>query len=155
VGDIQNIEIGQQFDCVFALDVLEHVDNLHALFDRLVGLSRRVLVVSLPNCYDIKCRVNFAIRGRLGGKYDFPATPRVDRHRWIMSYDEIRAFYGAQAARHALELRMHDMKHGYAGFTSVTSLLGLMSRALGPRLSSACVVGVFLRTDAGARQIAA
>jgi hypothetical protein len=152
VGDIQTMRIDEQFDCVFALDVLEHVDDLHGLFDRLVQLSRRLLVVSLPNCYDIKCRINFAIRGRLGGKYAFPAAPTLDRHRWIMSYDEIRLFYVTQASRHRLAIAMHDMKHGNAGLRSVTGMMGFVSRILGPRLSSSCVVGVFQRADSESRQ---
>ena len=68
VGDVQSIVFDRQFDCVVALDILEHVDHLHLLFDRLAGLAVKLLVVSLPNCYDLKGRVHFGFRGRLGGK---------------------------------------------------------------------------------------
>ena len=37
------------FDCVLCLDVLEHLDNIHEVFDRLCALTRRYLIIALPN----------------------------------------------------------------------------------------------------------
>lgn len=145
VGDIRSIDIDQRFDCVIALDMLEHVDELHALFDRLAGLSGRAMIVSLPNCYDLKGRFKFAIRGRLGGKYEFSAVPVIDRHRWVMGYDEIRNFYAAKAGQHGFALEVHDIAYGERGSPRLTSLLGLASRVLGPRLTCESVLGVFSR----------
>jgi SAM-dependent methyltransferase len=145
VGDVQSIDIKESFDCVIALDLLEHVDDIHGLFDRLAGLAGQALVVSLPNCYDLKSRFKFAIGGRLGGKYEFLAVPVTDRHRWIMGYDEIRRFYSAKAAQHGFELSIHDLQYGDPRSWRLTSLLGLSSRVLGPRLTSECVLGVFVR----------
>ncbi len=145
VGNIQSIDIDTSFDCVIALDLLEHVDDIHGLFDRLAGLAGQALVVSLPNCYDLKNRFKFAINGRLGGKYEFLTVPVIDRHRWIMGYDEIRRFYSAKATQHGFELSIHDLQYGDPRSWRLTSLLGLTSRVLGPRLTSECVVGVFER----------
>lgn len=145
VGDVRLIDIDESFDCVIALDLLEHVDDIHALFDRLAGLAGQALVVSLPNCYDLKSRLRFALRGRLGGKYEFSAVPVLDRHRWIMGYDEIRRFYSAKATQLGFELNIHDLRYGDPGSWRLTSLLGLTSRVLGPRLTSECVLGVFVR----------
>ena len=148
VGDVQSIAIDDVFDCVIALDLLEHVDDIHALFDRLARLAGRALVVSLPNCYDLKSRMRFALRGRLGGKYAFGPVPVVDRHRWIMGYDEIRRFYSAKASQLGFALDIHDLRYGDPGSWRLTSLLGLSSRVLGPRLTSECVLGVFVRPGA-------
>ena len=145
VGDVQSITFDESFDCVIALDLLEHVDDIHALFDRLAGLADQALLVSLPNCYDLKSRLRFALRGRLGGKYELSAAPVLDRHRWIMGYDEIRRFYSAKAMQHGFELTIHDLRYGDSRRLSLTGLLGLSSRVLGPRLTSECVLGVFQR----------
>jgi SAM-dependent methyltransferase len=37
------------FGCVLCLDVLEHLDNIHKVFDELCRVSRRYVVISLPN----------------------------------------------------------------------------------------------------------
>ena len=145
VGDITRIDIEDRFDCVCALDILEHVEGLHALFDKLAGLMTRQLVVSLPNCYDLKSRVNFGFRGRLGGKYTFEPEAKVDRHRWLMSHSEIHAFYQAKARQHALELDIRDLRYGDPRRYTLTSMLGVASRVLGPSLTSESVLGVFRR----------
>jgi SAM-dependent methyltransferase len=145
VGDIRSVEIDNRFDCVIALDMLEHVDELHALFDRLAGFAIRAMIVSLPNCYDLKGRFKFAIRGRLGGKYSFSAAPVIDRHRWVMGYDEIRNFYAAKAHQLGFALEIHDIAYGERGSRRLTSLLGRASRVLGPRLTCESVLGVFTR----------
>lgn len=37
------------FDCVLCLDVLEHLDNIHEVFDELCRVTRKYLIISLPN----------------------------------------------------------------------------------------------------------
>ena len=37
------------FDCVLCLDVLEHIDNIHEVFDELCRVTRKYLIISLPN----------------------------------------------------------------------------------------------------------
>jgi len=37
---------------------------------------------------DISFRWNYFFHGKLSGKYDFPVSPIVDRHRWVLSYSE-------------------------------------------------------------------
>ena len=36
--------------------------------------------------------MRFLRGGGISGKYNFPAQPILDRHRWILSYDEAVAF---------------------------------------------------------------
>jgi hypothetical protein len=142
-GDILKVDISDRFDCVVALDVLEHVDEIHVLFDRLVELSRRHVVVSLPNCYDAKSRYRFAVQGQLGGKYRFGLENTLDRHRWVMSYGEIHAFYRHVALKHELEMSTVDLQYGSPGRNSLTSILGKASRLLGRSLTSESILGVF------------
>lgn len=86
------------FDAVVCCDVLEHLDNLHAMFDELLRVSRGVAVVSLPNCW-FGARRPIA-RGRGGfGHYGLPVDRPVDRHKWFFSLSEGAAFVRARAER--------------------------------------------------------
>ena len=41
-----------EFDCVMCLDVLEHLENIHACFDELCRVSVEWIIISLPNPYN-------------------------------------------------------------------------------------------------------
>jgi hypothetical protein len=112
VGDIATLDIDERFECVTALDILEHLDDPFAVFDKLVTLSTRYIVVSLPNCYDLKSKITFVIHNRLSGKYEFGLSRRADRHKWIMSYDEIMSFYRHKAVSHRCLLQTMPVLYG-------------------------------------------
>ncbi|MFH1501848.1 MAG: methyltransferase domain-containing protein [Candidatus Eisenbacteria bacterium] len=44
------------FDTALCVDVLEHLDDLHAMFAELVRVSGRRVIVSLPNCWNVARR---------------------------------------------------------------------------------------------------
>ena len=86
------------FDVTVALDVLEHTNDLHAAFDELARVTRRALVLSLPNCYEAGTRLKILFGRPLGGKYGLPVAPPQDRHRWFFSLADAARFvhdYGA------------------------------------------------------------
>ena len=83
------------FDVVVALDVLEHIEGIHGGIRELARVSRGVVIVSLPNLYDVKYRVAHALGRPLSGKYGLPAAPVGDRHRWFFSLTEARGFVRA------------------------------------------------------------
>jgi len=146
LGDIQKMEVGRKFEYVLALDILEHVDDLHGLFDRLVGMMESRLMVSLPNCYDLKSRFNFVFKGALGGKYRLKADPSLDRHRWVVGDAEIISFFESKARAHHLHLAIHRMKYGDWASPSLASRVRACSRWILPdRLSTSTVFGVFSR----------
>jgi 2-polyprenyl-3-methyl-5-hydroxy-6-metoxy-1,4-benzoquinol methylase len=146
VGDVMTLPLSQRFDCIVALDVLEHVENPGVLFDRLVALARNHLLISLPNCYDLKGRVKFAFRGNLGGKYTFSAHAPIDRHRWLTGREEIYAFYRDKAAQHGLQHEAIDMLYGSFDSPRFSSRIRALSRLALPRnLCTATVFGVFSR----------
>jgi SAM-dependent methyltransferase len=78
----------KQFDVVTALDVIEHLDNPHAAIKELIRITKKTLIISLPNMYYIQFRWHFLLGRGLSGKYRFPVKPIVDRHRWVLSYQE-------------------------------------------------------------------
>lgn len=148
VGNILDLEFEGKFDCIFALDVLEHVDMLHDLFDKLEALANVYLVVSLPNTYDLKSRFKYAINGRLGGKYEFSVTPSLDRHRWVMSHNEIGQFFRAKAKQFGLTLRLFDSMYGDVENLTLPGMSGIFCRALGRALATETVIGVFSKSRA-------
>lgn len=91
------------FDVVTALDVLEHLDNPHAALQELYRVARKTVLISLPNIYYITFRTDF-LRGRgLSDKYRFKPEPAVDRHRWVLSYDEALEFIYRNSEGHHVE----------------------------------------------------
>jgi len=94
---IANLENGlpfrdRSFDVVVALDVLEHVDRLHYAFDECCRVSRRYVLVTLPNAYELRARMKFVLGQTLSGKYGLPIEPPPDRHRWLFSLNDARRF---------------------------------------------------------------
>jgi SAM-dependent methyltransferase len=149
VGDICTLQIKDQFDAVVALDILEHLENPWAVFDVLVASARRHLVVSLPNCYDLKSRIRFLAGGPLGGKYAFRTNEFGDRHRWLMNRAEIVSFYEEMARKHDLRLQVSDLTYGQGGHSTVSSRFGRALSFILPRnLVAETVFAVFSRSPA-------
>ena len=86
------------FDVVVALDVLEHLENCHDLMHEMIRVAKKNVIISLPNMFYIKFRFSFFFKGFLSGKYSFSRNPILDRHRWIMSFEEARNFVDANSA---------------------------------------------------------
>lgn len=113
-----NLEAGRlpfgegEFDCVLCLDVLEHLESAHAVFDELCRVSRRWVIVSLPNAYrdfwallrsgDYRPGVHLKF-------YGLPVEPPADRHRWFFTRDEALAFVKQRAKRNGLHIVEWDL----------------------------------------------
>jgi SAM-dependent methyltransferase len=92
-----------QFDCVLCSDVLEHLDNLHFVFNELVRVSGRYLLVSLPNNWTNARRPLERGTGSFA-HYGLPIQPPADRHKWFFSLSEALGFFEAQASNHDLKI---------------------------------------------------
>ncbi|MFX0197074.1 MAG: class I SAM-dependent methyltransferase [Candidatus Hodarchaeota archaeon] len=88
------------FACVLCLDVLEHLDNIHEVFDELCRVTSRYLIISLPNPWaDFMgmLRDGYYKHTEFPMKfYNLPTTPPRERHKW---------FYGIHEAERFLEER--------------------------------------------------
>jgi SAM-dependent methyltransferase len=91
------------FDAVVCTDVLEHLENLHELFDELVRVARSHLLVTLPNNWNSARRRLQRGTGAIA-HYGLPLDKPVDRHRWFFGFSEAEAFLRGQAARHGLAI---------------------------------------------------
>jgi SAM-dependent methyltransferase len=92
-----------QFDCVLCSDVLEHLNNIHSMFGELVRLTRRHVLLSLPNCW---CCARQPIERGHGAisHYGLPPEPKLDRHKWFFAATEALAFVEALAAKHSVRI---------------------------------------------------
>lgn len=94
---LANLEKGlpfpnRTFEVAVALDVLEHTDNIHMAFAELCRVTRSYVLILLPNAFEITSRLKFVQGKRLSSKYGLPLSPPMDRHRWLFSFDDARAF---------------------------------------------------------------
>jgi len=81
------------FDCVVAMDVLEHVDGFHAAFREVLRVSRRWVIIGLPNMCSFSHRLSMLFAGRPAtAKYDLTVAPMRDRHRWYLKLDDVDRF---------------------------------------------------------------
>ena len=80
------------YDIINALDVLEHVENIHELLNDIFFRSKKKISIALPNMGYYKFRLNFLFKGVISGKYIFHEKKVSDRHRWIPNYSSIIKF---------------------------------------------------------------
>lgn len=81
----------RSFDTVMCIEVLEHLDNLHALAADLFRLSRRHVLISLPNAWrDARMKIERG-SGQIA-HYGLPREAPPDRHKWFFNVSEATAF---------------------------------------------------------------
>ena len=96
-----NLELGEipfpdkSFDCILCLDVLEHLEQIHQIFDECCRVARQNVIISLPNPLGVvynQLRFGDYRPGQLSKFYGLPLDPPSDRHRWFFSYEEAEKF---------------------------------------------------------------
>ena len=95
----------KSFDIVFALDVLEHVENIHFLFDEIIRVSKDEAIIALPNMSYWKFRLRFLKGKDISKKYIFSSVQVLDRHRWITSYNSAIDFVSKNAAENEITIQ--------------------------------------------------
>lgn len=98
----------RSFDTVVCCDVLEHLEQIHAVFDQLCTIAARRVILSLPN--PARIFLFSLVEGKQGRQkyYGLPAEPEPDRHRWFFNAEEARDFVRARAARNGFEVEQLD-----------------------------------------------
>lgn len=90
-------------NCVICIEVLEHLDNMHRMFNELVRVSQRYVIISLPNCWRDARRPIERGHGDFA-HYGLPLEKPLDRHKWFFNVSDALAFATGQAERHQLSL---------------------------------------------------
>lgn len=114
------------FDAVICLDVLEHVENTHEIFDELCRVTREHVILSLPNSWEDfwKCVTIREYRpGRALKYYGLPPERPEDRHKWFFSASEARAFVRARAERNGMDVVQIDHSPGMRARGGISGLL--------------------------------
>jgi SAM-dependent methyltransferase len=91
------------FNAVVCTDVLEHLDNLHAMFEELLRVSKRYLIVSLPNNWANARRPLARGHGAIG-HYGLPTERPIDRHKWFFGLSDATTFLEERARKHNIEI---------------------------------------------------
>ncbi len=100
-------------DCVVCTDVLEHVNNLHEVFEELIRITKRYVIISVPNGfnYEVVFRIWFGINIKF---YGLPENKPDDRHKWFMSHDDSVNFFKKNEKKHnytVLDSHGHPLKY--------------------------------------------
>lgn len=111
------------FDCVLCLDVLEHLENIHFMFDELCRVSRKYVLVSLPNPW--RAFMTYLEQGPYKDDknikfYGLPKEREPDRHKWFFSPSEGRAFIEHRSKKNSMKII--DIYIEMAGQTSANGV---------------------------------
>ena len=95
------------FQTVLCLDVLEHLEQCHAVFDELCRVASEHVVISLPG--PMASAWAGLTKGRYSDEslmkfYGLPVDPPEDRHRWFFTYHEAVRFVTERGERNGMEL---------------------------------------------------
>jgi hypothetical protein len=92
-----------EFNTVLCIEVLEHLDNLHHIFDELIRISNRYIIISLPNCWrDARQKIERGTGGFL--HYGLPTEKPLDRHKWFFNTEQAIDFFSYQSQKHKLDI---------------------------------------------------
>ncbi len=103
------------FETVICFDVLEHLENIHAVFDDLCRISSKSIVISLPNpiagAFGV-LRNNDYAEDQCIKFYGLPIDKPVDRHRWFFTEKESINFITKHAAMNGFSVVQIDSRGG-------------------------------------------
>lgn len=133
VDYVCNLEDGlpfnnESYDVVMALDVLEHTEDIWGAYAELVRVSKKAVVIILPNIYHWSLRLQYLF-GIEFGKYVLSPFPIEDRHRWLTSYNSALEFANQMASNHGLTLSTRDL-YGARRYVPFDLVLSKLSKNL-------------------------
>lgn len=101
------------YDFIVCTEVLEHVDNFYEVLDDLRRVSRKYILISLPNCPDIWKVLRIIFTGRTGKFYGLPRKKPEDRHKWFFSWKELDEFFIDYCSKNNLKIKERFMHFNY------------------------------------------
>ena len=124
------------FDAVAGFDVLEHLDDIHFAFDELCRVSKKWVVITLPNMYEWRFRILFLLGKPISGKYILSGNPPSDRHKWLFSLKQARCFVKERARKNRFELSEEALC--YYGYSRILPrIISRVGMRLGARFQGA------------------
>lgn len=105
------------YNVVLCMDCLEHIENIHGLFDELLRVSSKYVIISLPNNWPNFIRSffkgrNFTHRAGYGLKPN-PDLPGF-RHKWFFNLQEAQEFILKRSEINKAKVKkiLHIYEHG-------------------------------------------
>lgn len=103
------------FDLVVCADVLEHLENIHFIFDELIRISNKYVLIALPNplsgVFSYFLGRNYSElfeKQKKFGKYmkfyGLPLEEPKDRHRWFFNTEEAINFIRYRSKKNKWEI---------------------------------------------------
>ena len=83
----------ESFDFVTALDVAEHLDDPKTFLRECLRVSKKKVLIVLPNISYYESRFRFLLKGHLGSKYHFSGDNKDDRHKWFTNFYLVKNFF--------------------------------------------------------------
>jgi len=83
----------ESFDFVTALDVAEHLDDPKIFLKECLRVSKKKVLIVLPNIAYYESRFRFLLKGNLGSKYHFSGNNKDDRHKWFTNFYLVKNFF--------------------------------------------------------------
>jgi SAM-dependent methyltransferase len=101
------------FDVVLCTDVLEHLDNIYEVFDELCRISKKYVIISLPNPHSVFW--SYLKHGDYNENqhlkfYGLPSEKPEDRHKWFFSTEEAERFIQCRAKKNKMEIVQIDIE---------------------------------------------
>jgi len=91
------------FDMIVCTEVLEHIDNLYETLEDMHRVSKKYILISLPNCSDIWKVARILLFSETGKFYGLPEEKPEDRHKWFFSWKEADKFFNSFCDKNSLE----------------------------------------------------
>ena len=99
------------YECVMCLDVLEHIENCHDVFDQMCAISKKYVLIALPNPWsDFWGMLRYPEPNVAPGLkfYGLPQEKPEDRHKWFFSKTEAEEFISYRAKKNGMNLMQMD-----------------------------------------------
>lgn len=102
----------KEFDLVVCTDVLEHLEEIHSVYDELMRVSSKNIIITLPIPARPTVIKKFFLKERLK-QYGLPVERPNDRHRWFFTYYEAEKFIRERAERKGFLIKIFESDADY------------------------------------------
>jgi hypothetical protein len=149
--DLEHIEKlpfeNDSFDTVVCADVLEHLENIHLIFDELCRVSKKYIIITLPNpiygisryIFNRTKQASFNEGLHKFGKnlkfYGLPLEKPDDRHKWFYSYEDAVDFIRYRSHRFGFHLTVIENNLLYEKFTFIKKFLLTLIEVINPNFA--------------------
>jgi SAM-dependent methyltransferase len=124
----------ESFDTVVCADVLEHLENLHLIFDEACRVTKKFVIITLPNPFSeligffrgkkySRTKDKRMLHGKYSKFYGLPLEKPEDRHRWFFSFDEAEEFIEYRSSKNGMRISSIENEFKYLKESLIKNIL--------------------------------